>query len=92
MKLPITERVQVIDDCIVQGATSIKYSKCDGCDNLHITFYNEAKEPYAYATISMDELDNHMQSIRILRNEIIARKAEPLNSREDLDRKIVKGF
>lgn len=85
MKLPITERVQVIDDCIVQGATSIKYSKCDGCDNLHITFYNEDKEPYAYATISMDELDNHMQSIRILRNEILARKVSPRNSREDLE-------
>ena len=92
MKLPITERVQVINDCIVQGATTIKYSNCDGCDNLHVTFYNEDKEPFAYATISMEDLDNHLQSIRILRNDILARRAEPLNSREDLDREIVKEF
>lgn len=85
MKLPITERVQVIDDCIVQGATNIKYTKCDGCDNIHVTFYNEDKEPFAYATIGMDQLDGHMQQLRILRNDILARHASPLNSREDLN-------
>ena len=84
MKLPITERVQVIDDCIVQGATTMKFTKCDGCNNIHVTLYNEDNEPFAYATIGMEQLDGYMQQLRILRNDILARKAEPLNEREDL--------
>ena len=84
MKMPVTERVQVIDDCIVQGATTIKFTKCDYCDNIHVTFYTEEKEPFAYATIGLGQLDSYMQTLRILRNDILARKAEPLNEREDL--------